>query len=321
MTDFETALDDCLQRLNRGEADVRACLRSYPEHAADLRPLLQAASRVRQGQHLEPSPAFVAATRAKVVQHARAHPRRVRRPMIWSRFSLLQRAAVVAALLVALLLSGTAYAQGAMPGDTMYPWKLASENVIRVFDPVRVDLWISQRRAREVLAVRHDPIRLAVAWAQYRLVMDRLLAYNDPQVNEEIAAVLRQEWEQFALYGVPLPQATVLPSPTATVTATSTASAAATTLLPTLPLASSMPNSGPTLTPGPTSTPFVLPTFPPPPPPPTLLPTPTSPIPTVTILPTIPPTLLPTPTSPIPTVTILPTIPPLPCPFPPPICP
>lgn len=289
MTDFETALDNCLQRLGRGEP-VEACLQRYPEQAAELKPLLEAAGRVRRGQKIEPSPAFVADTRAKIAQHAGAHPRPTRRPSMWFRLTPLRRAAILAAAVIAFLLVGTAYAQSAAPGDTIYAWKLASESVIRVFDPVPADMWISQRRAREVLAVRHDPTRLAIAWAQYRLVMDRLLTYDGPPADQRIAATLRGEWEQFVLYGVPLPQGNAnFPLPTATATISPIAPPVPLTPLPTLPLATSTPTSGPTPTRGPTSTPFVLPTFPPPPPLPTLRPPPT--------------------------------IPPFPCPFPLPICP
>ena len=44
--DFETTLDECLVRLDRGE-NLDACLAAFPGLAADLRPLLEMASGLR----------------------------------------------------------------------------------------------------------------------------------------------------------------------------------------------------------------------------------------------------------------------------------
>ncbi len=52
--DFDRELDDCLDRLERGEPVAR-CLLSYPENAAELEPLLRAASRALVARSLAPS--------------------------------------------------------------------------------------------------------------------------------------------------------------------------------------------------------------------------------------------------------------------------
>ena len=38
-------LDQCLTRIERGEATVESCLAAYPEHAAELRPKPRRARR------------------------------------------------------------------------------------------------------------------------------------------------------------------------------------------------------------------------------------------------------------------------------------
>lgn len=297
MTTFESALDDCLKRIKAGEADVDTCLKLYPEYADQLRPLLQVAGRVQSGSKVDPSSTFVPGTRAEVYAYADANPRRRRRGLSWYSSPALRWAAIAVVLAIALLLTGTAYAQTAYPGDMLYAWKRASENVSRAIIPahIQVDLFLSRRRMSEVLAVRHDPARLAIAWAGYRAVMERLLGYEDPTQKEHIAAVLRDEWEQFIQLGVPLPTGssalppvptaiptgipTGLPQPTIgpslsvfTPTTTSTpgppppASATATKKpLPTVATFTPFPTftTFPTFTSGPTRTPF--PTFPPPP--------------------------------------------------------
>jgi hypothetical protein len=275
MATFETALDECLRRINAGEMDVEGCLKRYPEYADELRPLLETAARMKPGSDApkaEPPPAPAGPMRAaskastpdptaEIPQFADARQGR-RGGLSWYAPPALRWAALVVIIVIALLLVGTAFAQTAYPGDLLYGWKRASENVVRPVNPVLVDLWISQRRANEVLAVRNDPARLAVAWAGYREVMNRLLAYDDPAQAAHIAAVLRAQWEAFLQAGVPLPTGTAAlpPVPTASPTPTPTATALATSA-GTIPkvTASSTP-SGPTSPPTATRTNFVFPT-------------------------------------------------------------
>ena len=42
MTEFESRLHECLEALTEGRWDLDECLRRNPEHAAALRPMLQA---------------------------------------------------------------------------------------------------------------------------------------------------------------------------------------------------------------------------------------------------------------------------------------
>jgi hypothetical protein len=65
--DFESILDECLQQLNRGQADMESCLARYPEQAAALRPLLQTASLLRAAPVPRPSPAAKATGRQQLL--------------------------------------------------------------------------------------------------------------------------------------------------------------------------------------------------------------------------------------------------------------
>jgi hypothetical protein len=257
MTDFETVLDDCLKRLASGEP-VNACLALYPQFAEDLRPLLSAALHVGRIAEVQPSDEFKSRTRKQLDSHMREHPRRGS-----SGSSFFRIAAVAILLLVCLFLAGAAYAQSASPGDGLYRWKLASEDLVRVVSPIRVDLWLVQRRADEVMAVRTDPARLAIAWAQYRLVEDRLLAYHDSRYGDEIQLLLKRQADAFAKAGVLLPTGTsalpVLPTLTPTPQPTDPITGLAPTPTPTSVLS--------TITPTdvlyPTATDFTLATLPP----------------------------------------------------------
>jgi len=52
--EFEKILDECIDRINRGE-DLGICLADYPEYAQQLRPLLQAMLETKEAYRFEPS--------------------------------------------------------------------------------------------------------------------------------------------------------------------------------------------------------------------------------------------------------------------------
>jgi len=164
--DLEGILDACLSDIQRGASTLEECLARHPEHAAQLRPLLQAAARVQRGvRKQDPSPAFKARARAGITRHMQAHPRQKSGGLsMFGRLSL-----GFTALVCTLLISGTAYAQSVLPGSSFYPWKLASERVWRAVsaDPVSTDIRVLNRRANEWIAVANDPALSPKALERY----------------------------------------------------------------------------------------------------------------------------------------------------------
>lgn len=66
MEKFESVLEDCLQALYEGRADIDACLRRYPAHADVLRPQLIAASKLISAYgEAQPSAKFAADARER----------------------------------------------------------------------------------------------------------------------------------------------------------------------------------------------------------------------------------------------------------------
>src|SRR5512141_1712376 len=111
MDEIEIALEDCLQQITTGRSSVGQCLSRYPRYAAELRPMLEAAVRLRQGRDVRPSGAMRERTRARLAEHMASHPRQPRkrrRPVPGFALTLL-------ALALAFLAVGTAFAQGALP--------------------------------------------------------------------------------------------------------------------------------------------------------------------------------------------------------------
>lgn len=151
---LETILDDCLLRLQQGEA-IGACLERYPQQAAELKPMLVAAIQLRTlsacqlsaGQRLKGRQAL---RRAWAAHRARIRPAP---PAGW--FAWLK--APVALGLVALLLFVVAAAStvaASRPGDPAYPARVTIERVttwpFRDGQRVAAELAIAERRLADV---------------------------------------------------------------------------------------------------------------------------------------------------------------------------
>ncbi|MBO9335196.1 MAG: hypothetical protein J7455_10685, partial [Roseiflexus sp.] len=176
------ALDIALNRLLRG-ADIDECLSLYPHLAVELEPLLRVAGMVRaeMTQPLPPEMERWLATGAQEFAAladqmlARRHARR-------NLFKPLRKAAVqrvlVGALAVTVLLASidTASAQS-LPGNPLYVWKVAREDL--------------------TLSMTSDPVqrsKLHVTYARRRLLeISEMLARNtaiDPQALKEPLSLL-----------------------------------------------------------------------------------------------------------------------------------
>ncbi len=204
MKDFQRILEECLTRLSNGTATVDECLARYPEHAAQLKPLLQTALRLNRGREVMPSPTFNAYTRSAVVQYIRSHPRQPRNVM-----PLFQRSALAFAMLViALVATGTAQAQSALPGDTFYGWKLTSEHVWRAFtlDPVATDLMFAERRLTEWIEVSDNPTLSAGAMNNYMDALTKLETVSDVQTLTLIKPALKSQQQTLNNAGLSNPQ-------------------------------------------------------------------------------------------------------------------
>ena len=175
------ALDVVLDRLLRG-ADIDECLSLYPHLAVELEPLLRVAGMVRAEvtQPLPPEMERWLATGAQEFAAladqmlARRHARRnLLKPL---RKAAVQRV-LVGALAVAVLLASvdTASAQS-LPGDPLYVWKVAREDL--------------------TLSMTSDPVqrsKLHVAYAHRRLSEIEVITGKtaiDPQVLREPLALL-----------------------------------------------------------------------------------------------------------------------------------
>jgi hypothetical protein len=203
MTEFEKALQDCLQDVEQGNSNIDECLLRYPQFAQQLEPVLLTSAYLQRGREARPSAAFKARVRTKLIQGMYARPRR--RPQ--SKFMFTRLAVGFAAVLLALLVSGTAYAQSALPGNAFYDWKLVSENIWRAVspDPIGTDLAIAERRLNELIAVYPDPTLYSQTLKAYLDVVDRLKSEVNVESEARILEALDSQVEELNQAGVVLP--------------------------------------------------------------------------------------------------------------------
>ncbi|MDX1662443.1 MAG: hypothetical protein R3272_01540 [Candidatus Promineifilaceae bacterium] len=294
---LEIVLERCLERMARGEP-LEVCLSDYPEHADELRSMLQAAQRLQQEPTPEISPTVRRRARAQLLVHMAAHPRAagrqpptpagatgvaavLRRLLLGARRRPLWRPALALATMVVVLLVGlTATAQAALPDDPLYGWKRASERVWERLhpDPLTTDLLLAARRASELAHLSSEeetaPETLEAAGASYAAAVQELEQYRGPEAEVRIQLALRRQRALLRAAGVEMPAVSPPPAePPSAPALTPSEDIAPTVTLP-LPTATALDDTVPEVTPAP---PGVLP-----------LPSPTL------ALPAVEPSLLPT---------------------------
>jgi hypothetical protein len=135
---LETVFEDCLRRMQKGEA-LEVILADYPAQAGQLRPLLLAAAEL--GTLRTPAvPAVIRnARRAQFLSAAagkRQHP--IRR-LGWQPIRALVTSLVLLVIIGASLLGTGWVSAQALPGDTLYPVKRVVENTRLAFSSTSLD--------------------------------------------------------------------------------------------------------------------------------------------------------------------------------------
>jgi hypothetical protein len=200
--DLETILDVCLTQIEDDESTVDECLARYPEHAAELKPMLVAATRLSGVRDVSPSPLYKTRARAQLTTYMQQNPQRKRvSPVLW-RLSI-----SFVTMILLFIASGTAFAQQAVPGDTLYNWKLTSEHFWRLTssDQLGVDITLSNRRVSELMLVSGNEMRRDWAVEKYEELLVKF-RNADAKDRERILPVLRAQHERLVKAGIPIPE-------------------------------------------------------------------------------------------------------------------
>jgi hypothetical protein len=201
--DLETILDTCLTQIEEGEASIEECLARYPEHAPQLKSLLHAATRLSRAREVMPDPSYRLRARSQLNVYMQQHPQRKRVSPVFWRTSI-----AFATVFLLFLASGTAFAQQALPGDTLYNWKLTSEHIWRFTssDQLEYDIALSNRRVNELMVVSQDEIRRPWAIQNYEKLLIKFHSTADPEDRERILAVLRAQHKVLTEAGISVPE-------------------------------------------------------------------------------------------------------------------
>jgi hypothetical protein len=133
--EIENILDECLERILVNGETVEQCLQSYPEHAVELKPLLETVMTANVVSSIQPGPEFRNRARYQLQTAFRnMELKKSRHFFSWEWQPRWVTATVTIALVLLLSSGGTvAAAAGSMPDDTLYPVKLATEQARLVF--------------------------------------------------------------------------------------------------------------------------------------------------------------------------------------------
>ena len=201
---FENILNESLERLRQGES-VEQCLARYPQQAAELAPLLRVAADFQKASSaVKPRPEFKARARYELQSQLHAKERKTE-PKKTSFIHWMPRWAVaVASVILIFLIAGTgtvAASTSSMPDDTLYPVKLAAEQV-RLgltrgdIKKARVNVRLADRRVKEIIYLARSGDSRRLNKALLRLEghledIERVIEANAdrPKVQEALIAL------------------------------------------------------------------------------------------------------------------------------------
>ena len=189
--DLEQILKTCLELIQTRQETLDSVLARFPEHADEIRPLLEATSWMNaQRDALAPRPGFVAESRQRLMarlEHEKAAGLTEAPPeaepgfwdalvSLFDRIRLSPQYVIASLLLVFLVLSTSSVAaasQRSIPGDTLYPVKTSLE---------RVHLALTFNEAhRAALHVDYAKRRLTEIRS---LVTEKRFEYLDSTINQ-----------------------------------------------------------------------------------------------------------------------------------------
>ena len=184
MKKIEDILALCIEDIKAGRSTPESCLDQYSSIRQELEPLLRIALSIQEPPLFKPSDAFRVRTRVQLMEqiHPKRSEKKSRRSVygysmrqIWYAGWLKTVALVIAfALAVPALGTGIAYAsQDSLPGETLYPVKIGTEQVRRLLtiddiSVVELEVTFASTRLQEIEALSNKaPDQVTIAMKRY----------------------------------------------------------------------------------------------------------------------------------------------------------
>lgn len=225
MAELGDLVEQCLERIERGELTLQECLARHPEEAGALRAMIEEALDLRYGSANAPSPDQRARIRARLSRHMVEHPRG---RLVGSERLLplpALRWGLAAALAGALALGAATWAaQAAGPNSPLYGLKRLTERVRGELVGREADhqLWLAERRMEEWMSLQGAEPEAEVARGSYRRALLELRESLGPELPPSIAEALSEQQGRLTEQGLDEPlldemiASETVPAPTST---------------------------------------------------------------------------------------------------------
>ena len=208
---FEHILDECIDRINRGES-LASCLADYPQYHEQLEPLLRVMFQTKEAYSFQPS-AEVKKTARQRFNHARkelARAREEKQPLFHGVLAWPRAWVTVAASVFTLfiLIGGIAVASNnSMPGGLLYPVKITTEQarlalIFSEDEKARLHITFAESRVEEITEISQRGQVEQVPELTQTLVQhveeagQVISAIDESQVAQELKADLGESADQ-----------------------------------------------------------------------------------------------------------------------------
>lgn len=202
--EYDAILETCIEQIATGASSLEECLVRYPYYADELEPILVAATRLRRVRNVKPPPFLRGRIRAKInrATESTPPPKRGLPPFFW------RMALNIGVFLLTLVMTNTVLAQSALPGESLYSWKITTEHIWRGVstDPLAIDLRLADRRLDEYVAVSRDENRRARVLVGYNELLARFQAEEEEADRQRILSVLKSQQDSLRKVGLSIPE-------------------------------------------------------------------------------------------------------------------
>jgi len=204
--ELEKRLDAFIAELRKGKS-VEECLAQNPEHRSELEPLLEVAQAMQRLPKPELAPELVSATLVSVgreVARYRGNKSRTFRGMLSHRPRVAW--ALGAAFILLFAFTGMTFISGnSIPGDVLYPVKLATEKVkfLLTYDAQKkaeLRLTFSDERLRELIGILQRSGTLDTDLLKAMLDEAKLALENGSQLPEQQASLFHVKFNHINAY-------------------------------------------------------------------------------------------------------------------------
>jgi len=162
---IENIIDNCIKLISEDNLSIEQCLKRYPKLKEELKPLLESFIKVKEFEKINPSANFEDEVKTQFINIVKAKQSQIlsKKGMIprfaaqlsglWAMPTL---AKISIFVILFLFISGftSILSANTLPGDFLYPVKIASEKVIIFFTPnnkkVNLHIIFAKRRLDEI---------------------------------------------------------------------------------------------------------------------------------------------------------------------------